>query len=336
MFEGTDTTCLADVVLEGGGMRGIAHVGALCVAEARGYRWRQCVGTSAGALVAALLAAGYTALEMRELLARVDFARFGSEQGWRGWWSVQLARLLLKGGLHTGDYLEAFLRFHLHARGKRCFGDLVCAGREHEPLTSPLRYRLVVIASDITNGRLLRLPQDLVLYGQNPDELDIALAVRMSASIPLFYRPILCCDGTGRSYRVVDGGLLSNFPIGMFDGAGVPAFPILGLRLVDLPPARGREGASARENLFQFGRELLNTMLTAHDRLSLDEHTSARTISIPVNGISGMQFNLSREQVELLYRNGELAAERFFASEQCPTSFQTSACCWFRRAYPSS
>src|SRR6476469_9031794 len=47
------TPLYADVVLEGGGMRGIAHVGALSVAEARGYRWQQCAGTSAGALVAA-------------------------------------------------------------------------------------------------------------------------------------------------------------------------------------------------------------------------------------------------------------------------------------------
>src|SRR5579885_3480519 len=51
------TVHYADAVLEGGGMRCIAHVGALCIAEARGYRWQHCAGTSAGALVAALLAA---------------------------------------------------------------------------------------------------------------------------------------------------------------------------------------------------------------------------------------------------------------------------------------
>lgn len=303
----------ADAVLEGGGMRAIAHVGALCAAEARGYRWQQCAGTSAGALLAALLAAGYTAVEMRALLADTDFARFGRDQGPRGYWSTQLLRLLCKGGLHTGDYLETFLRAHLQARGKRCFGDLLLAGQEHEPLTSPFRYRLIVIASDITNGRMLRLPQDLAFYGQNPDELDIALAVRMSTSIPFFYKPILRRDCAGHAYRVVDGGLLSNFPIGIFDVAGAPAYPTLGFRLVDPPSTTGRVRAQTRENLLQFGHELLNTMLTAHDRLYLDEHASIRTIAIPVNGISGTQFDLSRVQIEQLYHNGEIAAERFFA-----------------------
>lgn len=305
----------ADVVLEGGGMRGIAHVGALRVAEDRGYRWQRCAGTSAGALIAALLAAGYTAEEMRAILLNLDFTRFGRDEGLRGSWGMQLARLLLTGGLHTGDYLENFLRAHLRARGKFTFGDLVCPGQEQEPLHSPWRYRLVVIAADITNGRMLRLPQDLVLYGQHPDELDIALAVRMSASIPFLYRPILRRDDLGRPYRVVDGGLLSNFPIEIFDVVGPPAYPTLGLRLVDGPPVPApAPRPRVQENLLQFSQALLKTMLTAHDRLYLDDHAYVRTITIPVNGISGTSFELSHTQIEQLYHNGEHAAERFFAT----------------------
>lgn len=298
----------ADVVLEGGGIRAIAHVGALCAAEARGYRWQHCAGTSAGALLAALVAAGYTAGELRTLLARVDFARFARDPGWRGWPAVQFARLLTRGGLHTGDALEDFLRTHLRAKGKVTFGDLVCADQQHAPQTSRFRYRLVVMAADITNGRLLRLPQDLAAYGQNPDDLDIALAVRMSAGIPFFYRPIVCRDRTGRRYRVVDGGLLSNFPIDTFDVASAPAYPTLGIRLVD-----GPSPPPARASLFRFSKDLLATMLSAHDRLYLADHAYVRTISIPVHGINGMQFDLSPTQIERLYRSGECAAERFFA-----------------------
>ena len=54
--------CLqADLVLEGGGVRGIGHVGALSVMEEQGYSWQHIAGTSAGAYVAALLAAGHSA-----------------------------------------------------------------------------------------------------------------------------------------------------------------------------------------------------------------------------------------------------------------------------------
>lgn len=305
----------ADAVLEGGGMRAIAHVGALCAAEARGYRWQQCAGTSAGALVAALMAAGYSAQEMRAILSKVDFACFAQDQGLKGSWGMQLTRLLLRGGLHTGSYLEAFLRDLLRARGKRTFGDLIIPGQERSPKTSRFRYRLLVIASDITNGRMLRLPQDSVYYGQDPDELDIALAVRMSASIPFFFKPVIRRDFAGRLYRVVDGGLLSNFPIGIFDVADTPAYPTLGFRLVDTPPTPGHATTPrARENLVQFGRELLNTMLTAHDRLYLDDHAYVRTIAIPAQGISGTQFNLDANQIELLYHSGQTAAEQFFTT----------------------
>ncbi len=114
---------------------------------------------------------------------------------------------------------------------------------------------------------------------------------------------------------MVDGGLLSNFPIGIFDVAGTPAYPTLGFRLVDtLPTSEHATTPRARENLVQFGRELLNTMLTAHDRLYLEDHAYVRTIAIPAQGISGTQFNLDANQIELLYRSGQAAAEQFFAT----------------------
>lgn len=305
----------ADAVLEGGGMRGIAHVGALSVAEARGYRWQHCAGTSAGALIAALLAAGYTAAEMHTILSELDFARFAQDAGLKGSRAMQVARLIFRGGLHTGSYLEMFVREHLRARGKYTFGDLVLPGQESAPKTSRFRYRLVVIASDITNGRMLRLPQDAIYYGQDPDELDIALAVHMSACIPFFFQPILRRDFAGRLYRVVDGGLLSNFPICLFDVAGPPAYPTLGFRLIDTPPVPGKATTPrSGESLWRFGQDLLNTMLTAHDRLYLDDHAYVRTIAIPAHGISGTQFNLDRSQIELLYRSGQAAAEQFFST----------------------
>ena len=51
----------ADAVFEGGGVKGIGLVGAVAFAEEKGYRWVNLAGTSAGAIVAALLAAGYNA-----------------------------------------------------------------------------------------------------------------------------------------------------------------------------------------------------------------------------------------------------------------------------------
>lgn len=67
---------LADAVFEGGGVKGIGLVGAIAVAEERGYQWVNIAGTSAGAIVAALLAAGYRAAEIKKIMADLDYNRF--------------------------------------------------------------------------------------------------------------------------------------------------------------------------------------------------------------------------------------------------------------------
>jgi NTE family protein len=307
----------ADAVLEGGGVRGIGHVGALTVAEEKGYSWVNVAGTSAGAFVAAMMAAGYSAKEMYGIMRdEVDFHRFAQDKGFNGFFLGEAINLLRHGGLHSGDYIVGFMKEKLGAKQKQKFGDLIVPGRKDEPKDSKYRYGLIVIASDISTGRMLRLPQDVLQFGLDPDELDIALAVRMSASIPFFFIPVDQRDNKeGRDCRIVDGGLLSNFPVSIFDVQTKPSHPTFGLRLVDsLPTPECPWPISPTNNVFQIGQALLSTMLSAHDRLYMDDHTFVRTITVPVNGISGTQFNLSKEQKDLLYQNGRNAAEQFFST----------------------
>jgi NTE family protein len=305
----------ADIVLEGGGVRGIGHVGAICVAEELGYRWVNIAGTSAGAFVAALLAAGYSGQEMYAIMRdEVDFSRFARDRGIAGLLPVEALHLFRQGGLHSGNYIESFVREKLQARGITTFGDLVIC--EHEPKDSNFRYRLTVMASDVSSGRMLRLPQDMRLYGFDPDQVDIAQAVRMSASIPFFFMPVTRRDSEGRTCLIVDGGLLSNFPVYLFDVPGAPKRPTFGLRLVDSLPTPGDclWPFNPTNNVLEMAQALLQTMLTAHDRLYMDDHTYVRTIAIPVNGISGTKFNLTRQEAETLYQNGRQAAQEFFTT----------------------
>ena len=57
-----------NLVFAGGGAKGIVHVGALKELEAQGHEFNRLVGTSAGAITAALLAAGYNADEIGETI----------------------------------------------------------------------------------------------------------------------------------------------------------------------------------------------------------------------------------------------------------------------------
>jgi len=60
---------MADAVFKSGGVKGVGFVGAIAVAEERDYQWVNIAGTSAGAIVAALLAAGYSSAEMKDTKA---------------------------------------------------------------------------------------------------------------------------------------------------------------------------------------------------------------------------------------------------------------------------
>src|SRR5687768_16409989 len=69
---------LADVygVFEGGGVRGTALVGAVAAAEELNFTFRAVAGSSAGAIVASLIAAGYGAQEIKEIMFRKNFNDF--------------------------------------------------------------------------------------------------------------------------------------------------------------------------------------------------------------------------------------------------------------------
>jgi len=69
----------ADAVFEGGGVKGIGLVGAVSEIEKAGYEFENLAGTSAGAIVAALLAVGYNAQEMKVELEKLNYNDFKDE-----------------------------------------------------------------------------------------------------------------------------------------------------------------------------------------------------------------------------------------------------------------
>ena len=123
-------------------------------------------------------------------------------------------------GIHAGDYVENFLSEKFEQKGKKYFKDIYENGES----------KLKVIASDVTRHKLIVLPDDLVEYNINPMEFEIAKAVRMSLSIPFFFEPVILNKKGNPSY-IVDGGLLSNFPIWIFDVSDRPRWPTFGLNL---------------------------------------------------------------------------------------------------------
>lgn len=296
----------ADAVFEGGGVRGIAFVGAVSVFEEAGYEWHFLAGTSAGAIIASLLAAGYDADQLRQLMDETDFRRFAIREG--------MAKIPLLGppaslfghlGLHSADSMEAWLADLLAARGVKTFGDLAVPSHV---VHAGFRHRLQVVASDVTNRRLLVLPRDGQRLGLEPDKLSVAFAVRMSMSIPIFYEPVRV-KVADTEILVVDGGLLSNFPVWIFDEPGQPRWPTFGFRLVDPTPS-ATPGWGPRA-LYNYLVALIETSMEGRDEHDLAQRDWVRTVSIPTHGISATNFGLGKDQQLLLYNSGRQAALEF-------------------------
>ena len=313
----SDEPQFADLVFEGGGVKGIGLAGAFAALEQQGFQHKRVAGTSAGAITAALVAAGYSAAELDEILLEVPFARF-KDRGWEDKLPLigRGGSLLMELGIYEGRFFQEWMTGLLEAKGVKRFGHL--ADEDAEDLKS--RYRLKVIASDVTHRRMLVLPDDAGHLGVEPDELDIAYAVRMSMSIPVFFEPVIHRNPkTGGDHLIVDGGMLSNFPVWLFDCEGRdPVWPTFGLLLVEPDPQlpighrlAGEEHGIERGSLIDFVKALAATLMAAHDRMYVEKATFARTIAIPTIGVGTTEFDISGERVRALYDSGHEAASEF-------------------------
>jgi len=236
-----------DAVFEGGGAKGSAFVGALTALHDAGHTTRRLIGTSAGAITATLLAAGYSPAEMldavnEKLGGKPRFASFmdhpcaadfsplelQNSETYRAFAAVHLPmvagdfvlRHLLEspvyptlfsfvecGGLFAGAAFRAWLVEKLGTKG-------IAASDTLADMFRKTQVDLSVVASDTTDVEML------VLNHRTAPGVPVVWAVRMSMSIPLVWREVVWQDSWG-TYRgrpktnniIVDGGVLSNFPI---------------------------------------------------------------------------------------------------------------------------
>ncbi len=303
----------ADAVFEGGGVKGIGLVGAIYYAETeKNVEWMNIAGTSAGAIVASLLAAGYKAGEIKDIMFDLDFNRL-KDEGTLDRFSVpgKILSILLENGIYEGKFIEDFMAGLLAKKGVNTFKDLLIPGEDNPRY----KYKLNVIASDISRGKLLILPNDIKDYGIDPDQFSVARAVRMSMSIPIFYEPVKIetrnMEGMPDKCYIVDGGLLSNYPVWLFDSVGEkPAWPTIGFRLIEPDYGIPRKIT----NPLNFILAIVSTLQEAHDERHIQDLNFKRTIAIKTHGVKTTEFDITPERRNLLFQSGFAAAKKFFSS----------------------
>lgn len=312
-----------DLVFEGGGVKGIGLAGAYYHLSQQGFRPERLAGTSAGAITAALVAAGYTGEEMKRLvLEEMRFAPFADRPRFPG---SQLLELTEHQGLHPGKYFQDWMRERLAAKGVRTFGDLRHPDASDED-PSTRDHRLQVIASDVSRHRLLVLPRDAGELGLDPDELEVALAVRMSMSIPMFFDPVRHRNPKHpHEHLIVDGGLLSNFPVWLFDSpdGDEPCWPTFGFLLVPSSardpiapgPAPPRD-AEGKISMRAYVQSIAQTVMEARDRMYVEQGDYARTITIDTLGVHTTQFSIDEDPdlKRRLFESGVAGATAFLST----------------------
>jgi NTE family protein len=322
-ISGDVTTKQADLVLEGGGVKGIALAGAVVGLAETGYTFPRVAGTSAGAIVGAVVAAlqrrGEPLTRLVDIARTLDYRKFrdrgfpASLLGPFGFLTDGIS-VVLEGGAYEGDYLHGWIAGVLRDLGVETFGDLRTADAGDDGAMHH-RYSLVVMASDISRRRLAQLPWDYVEYGLDPDEQRVADAVRASASIPYFFEPVLL-DGVRGTSTMVDGGLLSNYPISTFDRMDElpPRWPTIGVRLDALGIGAGVGPVKPVRGPVRTGIALVETAIEAcQAEHVLDPCNIARSVYVDTGGTSAVDFDLSEAQQEALLQAGIAAAGEFLS-----------------------
>ena len=205
-------------VFEGGGCRGAAHIGAYAEAIESGVNFSEVAGTSAGSIIAALIGAGATPEFLKEKVASLDFESLFDEPKNRispifgksflvNWGSLPLyfcgkrARnlrkiLLVNGSIYSLQKLEDWL------------DDLLSELLPNAP--KPITFESLILPTWIVAANLSGKRVKIWNQSTSPNE-KVAMAVRCSCSIPVFFEPV-----ESGNDLLVDGGVLSNLPTFVF------------------------------------------------------------------------------------------------------------------------
>lgn len=322
-----------NLIFEGGGVKGIAYVGALKALEERKIfkNIRRVGGTSAGAINAVLVALGYTLDETETILSSLNFNNFMDDS-----WGIirDTNRLINEFGFYKGDFFRDWM------------GRLIREKTGNENSTfNDLKNRkfieLYLIGTNLSTG------YSEVFSEKHTPRMRVVDAARISMSLPLFFRAV-------RNFRndvYVDGGVFNNYPIKLFDRKKYIANTNLKSHTVEtnyykdvnenlkechpgsseyvynketigfrLDPSEQiavfRDNAEPVhrkiDDFFDYAGALINSVLSVQENQHLHSDDWSRTIYIDTLDVKTTDFDLSDQKKRDLIDQGEKGVEIYF------------------------
>lgn len=338
----------ANLILGGGGIKGIAYIGLLEEAEKRGVFFRNISGVSAGAIAGACIAAGYRSEELKKEFYEFDFGKFHVDKIvekvpavgrymefctntrlqdksiynflnleyytptrederhdfeddyslYRGGFFKNIVKYSKQGCLFDGDRLEEWMYKLLANKGIKTFADLRGGVPDY---ANPMGYKVRMTAVDAKRAKVIVLPDDMAYYGLNPDNLEVAKAVRMSSSVPFAFKPVEFyskINNKTKKHYIIDGGVLDNLPVWTIS----PSFrrPIIACCL---------NGGNQKKVVFK-PLNILKGFLTATHDIGVPKYNvrNCYFISINTSKVLFLDFDLCDEDKDYLFSSGKKSA----------------------------
>jgi NTE family protein len=324
-----------NLVLEGGGVRGLAYAGVFSVLEEKGIlqQVEKIGGSSAGSIAGMLVCVGYTAAEIDSLMLELPVQKF--KDGYGGLVG-KYKRLKTDFGIFKGEAFEKWLQ------------QLVARKTGNASLTFSELHQLHLKDNHFkdlycTGTNLSKQQLEIFSYQTTPD-MPLSLAVRISAGVPLYFEPVALnnqlhkikrSDTVSFANYYVDGGMLCNYPISMFDTCeeNCPN-PLLcdkvkfNNQTIGIKLERPQQIDSLNQNSIRIPEYDINKFseyLSAFSNLLMEtlsrkypglENEKGRTIYVSQGNISSIIKKTKQQDKLLLYKNGVDAANKFFSKDQ--------------------
>ena len=321
-----------NLVFEGGGIRGLAYPGAIKVLEEKGImkNIERVAGTSAGAISALMIGLDYSGYEMDSVLRSLKIQQFNDGKSIFG----KIHRLKNEYGIFRGEKFEkwlgklikyktgnantTFAELHQLRENNKRFKDVFCTG------------------TNITKQNL-----QIFSWEKTPN-MQLKTAVHISGSIPVYYKPV-AIDSSWDEVSIknnknkfdlyVDGGMINNFPINLFDTCVNGRDPFnckdlrynpetLGLKLERPEQIQQFENGITAiaphpvASLKDYKLALINLLQETLARKTVDlENEKGRTIYISYGNVFGKLRKVSDAEKKELFNNGVVAGTKFFNSK---------------------
>jgi NTE family protein len=298
---------IRNLVFEGGGIRGIAYCGSITEMESKQMMQEveKVGGTSAGAIVAMTVSLGYTGKEIEEIISGTNFKKFND------------GRYLFVGGINRTN---KYFGWYRGARFEKWLDQVISLKTGNADITFEELKEKGFKDLYIT-GTCLNKQQLVIFSCHTYPKMKIKDAVRISMSVPLYFEAVFI-DKDGKVIRrpkqkegldvMIDGGLIGNFPIRMFDSMGKTNPFTLGFRIdSDEQIKNDKEGkpiaALPVGNFSQYLNAFYNMIIENLNRQQLTPGDWDRTVSISDGKIGPRIRKLSPEEIAILIENGKKA-----------------------------